>query len=389
MMPLQGATVLVTGGTGFIGSRLIEVLVEQFGAKVKVLLRSTAAGVGAFRAACYDVEFVEASILNEAQLSEALKNVDYVFHCAFGSLGNKREQRNVTVSGTRTLVKAAAKTGVKRLVNLSSVVVFGDRTPNVVDETFAPLKPWRWNYAIDKWDAEQIVAAEHNSDGLVTTTIRLGAVYGPWGPAFTFEPIMTLATNRIALAADGTGVSSATYIDDAVQGIILAALRPQTTPEIYIISGSDRVTWREFYASYEVMTGRQGIVPMTVDEIHRVRRMRLVAGLQGILPAAIKTLKESRDFRRAVADLPLVRTIYANQLSRKRRTRRDGSATRASTSPDPLPVILPPKEMISYLSSQTEYSTKKAETELGYRPQFNLRSGMALTEAWAHWARLV
>jgi nucleoside-diphosphate-sugar epimerase len=384
-MPFRGTGVLVTGGTGFIGGRLIETLVEQFGAKVKILMRSAAAGAGAFRAACYDVEFVEASIFDEAELRGVLRGVDYVFHCAFGSHGDEREQRSVTVGGTRTLAKAAAKAGVKRFVNLSTIVVFGDRTPKIVDETFTPVKPWRWNYAIDKWDAEQLVAAEHSSSGLMTTTVRLGAVYGPWGPAFTVGPIATLATHRIALAANGAGVSSATYIDDAVQGIILAALGPQTAPETYIIAGPDRVTWREFYAAYEAMTGRQGIVPMTVDEIILARRTRLVTGLQTVLPAAVTALKESKSFRQASADLPLIRTVHAKLISRKRSSE-IRSPTMAAKS---LPIILPPKQMIPYLSAQTEYSIKKATAKIGYRPQFDLHAGMALTEEWARWARIL
>jgi hypothetical protein len=49
---------------------------------------------------------------------------------------------------------------------LSTIVVFGDRMPRIVDETFLPVKPWRWNYAVDKWEAEQIVTAEHTPGGL-------------------------------------------------------------------------------------------------------------------------------------------------------------------------------------------------------------------------------
>jgi nucleoside-diphosphate-sugar epimerase len=384
-MSLKGATVLVTGGTGLVGCRLVEVLSEQFGTHTKVLLRSS--GAGAFRTACYDVEYVDASLLDENQLCEVLGGVEYIFHCAYGTQGTQREQRQVTVEGTRALVNAAVKSKVKRFINLSSLVVFGDETPKFADEQFKPVKPWRWNYAIDKWDAEQIVASCHEAGGLHTTNVRLGVVYGPWGPAFTVGPIAMLATNRIALAANGSGVSSATYIDDAVQGIILAAIRKSETQETYIIAGADRVTWREFYAAYELMTGRSGIVEMTAGEIREERRARLISGLQNVVPAAVRALKQNKDFRRVSADLPLVRTIYAKLLSRQSLPDRPvASGIPAQVS---LPIIFPPKEMIPYLSSQTEYSIRKAEAELGYQPRFDLRAGMALTEEWARWARLI
>lgn len=388
-MSLKGATVLITGGTGLIGCRLVEVLSEQFGTNTKVLLRSSAAGAGAFRTACYDVEYVDASILDEKQLSEALKGVEYVFHCAYGAHGTVREQRQITVEGTRALVNAAVKSKVRRFINLSSLVVFGDETPKSADEQFIPVKPWRWNYAVDKWDAEQIVASQHGADGLHTTNVRLGVVYGPWGPAFTVGPIAMLATNRIALAANGSGVSNATYIDDAVQGIILAATRTSETTETYIIAGADRVTWREFYAAYETMTGRSGVVEMTAGEIRKAQRDQIISGLKSVFPAAVQALKQSKEFRRASGNLPFVRAVYGRLLSSRSATSRNSPAANGNSMLESRPVIFPPKVMIPYLSSQTEYSIKKARTELGYQPRFDLSAGMALTEEWARWARLI
>jgi nucleoside-diphosphate-sugar epimerase len=388
-MRLQGATVLITGGTGFIGGRLVEVLADQFGAKIKLVMRYGAAGPGAFRAACYDVEFVEASILDEKKMQEILTGVEFVFHCAFGTHGDERQQRKVTVEGTRAMVGAAAKAGVKHFVHLSTYVAMGDRTPEVVDETFVRVKPWPWPYAIDKWDAEQMVLAQNKSSGLHTTTIRLGTVYGPWGPAFTTWPLSLLATNRMALVAKGQGVSSATYIDDAVQGIILAAQRPHDTAETYIIGGPDRVTWREFYGAYEDMLGAQRVIEMTPAEIKKLHRLRVWTGVRAVLPATVRALKDSKDFKRACADLPLVRSTYALLKSRKGSVGQPRLATPPPTGTEPLPITLPPPMMTPYFSSQTQYSIKKAKTELGFRPQYDLHTGMALTAEWAHWARLL
>lgn len=386
-MNLKGATVLITGGTGFIGGRLVEVLAEQFGARIKVVMRRGAAGPGAFRVACYDVEFVDVSILDADKMRDVLTGVDFVFHCAFGSHGDEREQRKVTVEGTRAMVAAAAKAGVKRFVNTSTYVAMGDRTPAVVDETFVRIKPWSWGYAIDKWDAEQIVLAESKSSGLHTTTIRLGAVYGPWGPAFTIWPLSLLATSRMALVAHGRGVSSATYIDDAVQGIILAAQRSGDGAQTYIIGGPDRVTWREFYGAYEAMIGERRIVEMTEAEIEKLRRQRVWTGLRAVLPATLRALKDSKDFKRAVADLPFVKSTYA--MARRFAGGRPTQASLPSRGADALPIDLPHPIMIPYYSSQTQYSIKKAESELDFRPQYDLRTGMALTEEWGRWARLL
>lgn len=388
-MIAQGATAFVTGGSGFIGGRLIEVLVGQYGMKVKALARGGSAGSGAFRAAAAGAEFVAGSILDEASLAAAMAGCDYVFHCAYGSHGDAAEQRRVTVEGSRALARAAATVGAKHIVNLSTLVTFGADTPAVVDESYVPRSAWQWPYAIDKRDAEIALAEEQARSGIPTTTLRLGAVYGPYGPAFTLGPIASLRAGRMALIDDGQGVSNAVYVDDVIQAMILAAGRDGTGAETFSIRGPDRVTWRAFYEVYETMLGlRDTLVPMTRTSMRAERRKAAAIAVRRVVPEMLNALKASADFKRTAGALPMVRQIYA-----KFAPRRGGATGTAPTKAGPVadnrPIQLIPDMMIGYYASTTDYRIDRARAELGYAPQYDLARGMDLNEQWARWANLI
>lgn len=386
-MMLRGATALVTGGSGFIGGRLIEVLVGQYGMKVKALIRSSSSGGGAFRAAAAGADFVVGSLLDEAVLIKAVSDCDYVFHCAYGSHGDLAEQRRVTVEGTRLLARAAGGAKIRHFVNLSTLITFGANTPAAVDEDHAPTRMWKWPYAVDKRDAERALIEEHRRSALPLTILRLGAIYGPYGPAFTVGPLQALSSGRVALVDDGQGVSNATYVDDVIQAMILAAIRPEGVPEIFTIKGPDRVTWRQLYEAYEAMLGVDALVPMSRAEMRAARGAAARAALRRLVPEALAALKASAGFKRSAGALPLIRPAYA--LLGKRR---NAIATPASAGPivaPERPIQLIPDMMIDYYACTTEYRIDWARERLGYAPAFDLTRGMTLTEAWARWANLI
>ncbi|MFM5907827.1 MAG: NAD-dependent epimerase/dehydratase family protein, partial [Novosphingobium sp.] len=276
-MTLSGKTAFVTGGSGFIGGRLIEVLTGQMGMRVRTLVRATtSAGGGAFRAAAAGAEMVFGSLLDEDLLERELAGADIVFHCAYGMHGSNAEQREVTVEGTRKLARAAAKAGVKHFINLGTVASYGDHGPALVPEDYEDPNLWAWPYAHDKRDAEKALAEVSAATGLPFTVLRLGAVYGPYGGSFTVMPINTLLNGRNALVDDGAGISNATYVDDVVQAMLRAAMR-KGTGQRYMIRGPDSPTWRQFYEAYEAMIGGDALVAMSGAEMKAARRAEWMA----------------------------------------------------------------------------------------------------------------
>ena len=168
-MTLHGKTAFVTGGTGFIGGRLIEVLTSQFGMQVRALVRNNNAGAGSYRIAGCGAEIFEGDIADPARMRQGIAGCDYVFHCAFGTTGDPKLDHRVTVGGTTSMVQAAAANHVRHFVNLSTMVVFGE-TPDAVDESFVPNKMWQWAYPHHKLEAERAVQTEHAQSGLPATT---------------------------------------------------------------------------------------------------------------------------------------------------------------------------------------------------------------------------
>ncbi|MFN9972211.1 MAG: NAD-dependent epimerase/dehydratase family protein, partial [Phycisphaerae bacterium] len=141
MSLLSGKTLFVTGGSGFIGGRLIETLCRDHDVKVRALVNRPFAG--ALRMARYPVDFVYDSITDTEAMTKALAGCDIVFHLAYGKSGSIKQQRQITIEGTRSLTEAAVANGVTRFVNVSTAAVYGNTIKGVIDES-EPPKKWGW-----------------------------------------------------------------------------------------------------------------------------------------------------------------------------------------------------------------------------------------------------
>ncbi len=114
---LSGKRVLVTGGTGFIGGRLVERLILEHKADVRVLVRNFARVP---RIARFSVEMLYGDVTNPSDVERAVDGCEVIFHCAaLGSKGSKEIRRLVNVGGTRNVLEAARHAGANRVVYLS------------------------------------------------------------------------------------------------------------------------------------------------------------------------------------------------------------------------------------------------------------------------------
>ncbi len=348
---LRGRTVLVTGGTGFIGGRLVEKLAGERGARVRVVARDLGR---ACRAARHDVELVAGEVTDAALIARAVRGCDAVFHCAYGNRGTPEEQRAVNVEGTAAVVAAALAAGVRRLVHVSTVAVYGPFADGDLDET-TPYGPPGDLYAATKLEAERLVLDAHRRHGLSATVVQPTVVYGPGGPVFTIDPLVQLSTRRVVLVDGGEGLCNAVYVDDCADALILAATRPAAAGEVFLVSGAEPVTWRAFYRAYERMLGVEATFAMPASEL--------------------RALAEERTAEEAALD------------EAAERLRRCGLA--AAPVSDTGPFRVPGLPSIHFLAARTRVRIDKARRLLGYRPRFDLAEGMLRTEAWARWAGLL
>ncbi|MEJ7576971.1 MAG: NAD-dependent epimerase/dehydratase family protein [Pyrinomonadaceae bacterium] len=387
--------VLVVGGTGFVGSRLVERLMMETKAEVRVLVRNYG---NAVRIARFPIEMVRGSITEPADVERAAEGCDVIFHCAYGNTGGGDEQRKVTVDGTANVMAAAQKASAERVVYLSTVSVYGRAPDGDLDES-ATRRYSGGGYADTKLDAEKI-AMNYAKRGLPVVTLQPTIIYGPFGPLWTIGILERLKAGGITVIEGGAGLCNIVYVDDVVNAMLLAATKPEAAGEDFLISGEQPVTWREFYEAFEKMLGLSSrIVSLTTDEAKAHYRQkqsekRIFKQLQSILredealrdriittPEAMKLLRTTRPLLPKGAWRALKRRLKGDEENSlwPLVSEADGKAT---------PEAIHPLD-VELSKARTRVRIDKAKRLLGYQPVYDFDSGMRSTEEWARWANLL
>lgn len=179
-MNLDGTTVLVTGGAGFVGSHIVDLLVER-GARVRIF-DNMSSGYEENLAAHSDLDFVIGDILDAAALSNAARDADLICHQAAQleitkALEDPVSDLRVNVEGTVNVLEAARRNDVGRVVFASSACVYGQAQERPQPETH-PTEP-NWAYGVSKLAAEQYARLYSVEFGMAVTALRYSIVYGP------------------------------------------------------------------------------------------------------------------------------------------------------------------------------------------------------------------
>lgn len=252
-MSLQGRNVLVTGATGFLGGALALRLASE-GTRVRALARRPEKGV--FLRDIQGVEMVQGDITDAEQLRDPFAGCDLVFHVAASTGGTLEKQRTNNVLGTRNIADAAAHAGVKRLVHVSTIAVYGYRLSGDVTEDMSH-NPGDDPYNITKSEAElelREIASRHN---LPYSIIRPGMIYGPRSNMWT-KNLFTLAKHRpTPFVGDGNGSAFPIYVDDVTDMMVVLATHPAAVGEAFHCTPDPSPTWREFLSAYARLAGHQ------------------------------------------------------------------------------------------------------------------------------------
>ncbi len=225
--------VAITGATGFIGSHLVDSLLEQ-GWKVRILRHLRPPH-------CREVELFEGPIDRPQELISFCQGADIVFHLAsaMGSAQLKAEEfYRINVGGTEALLKAARESKVMRFIHVSSAGVLG-AVPNGLeaDENYPPQPITIYDRT--KWWGEKI-ALEAAKTGLDVVVVRPGWVYGPRDRR-TLKLIRMIKKGLFFIAGNGQGRQTPIWIKDLIQGLLLAAERGRRG-EIYHLAGNEILT---------------------------------------------------------------------------------------------------------------------------------------------------
>jgi len=235
--------VFVTGGSGFIGGRLIERLRSE-GHSVKALARS---GEAAERVRARGAEPVRGDLGEADSMRAGAEGCELAFHAAamLGDWGTPEEFEQGNVVGTQNALAACAQAGVGRFVHVGTeaALIAGEPLVNV-DET-VPLRPdSRALYSSTKARAEQAVRSA-SRDGFETVVVRPRFVWGVGDT--TLLPVMVdmVRAGRFAWIGGGRQRTSTTHVENTVEGLVLAAQRGRPG-EVYFVTDGEPVVFREF-----------------------------------------------------------------------------------------------------------------------------------------------
>ena len=235
---LGGRRVLVTGGAGFVGGAIVRRL-SDMGARVTVLddlFTGNAATVPT------GVQLVEGSVTNQALVSELVAENSLVFHLAarniIASTRNPRDDYETNIGGTLNVLMAARESRPDRVVYTSSTSVYGNprSIPINEDDGLVLLSP----YAVSKLGGENYCLAFYESYGLPVSVVRYSNVYGPGQrPDNPYCGVVSrffaaaIAGAPLMVHGDGEQTRDFTFVTDAVDATLLAAVHPRAEGEVF------------------------------------------------------------------------------------------------------------------------------------------------------------
>lgn len=269
-MNLKNQTVLVTGGGGFIGSRLCERLVQS-GATVRAFVRYTSrAEIGLLRFLEPDilkkVEIIRGDLRDFSAVEQASRGVDIVFHLGAlisipYSYVHPVETVQTNLLGTLNILEACRKSGAK-LVHTSTSEVYGTALRVPIDEDH-PLQG-QSPYSASKIGADKLVESYFRSFGLPTVTVRPFNTYGP-GQS-TRAVIPTIITQALAGGVVRLGnldaIRDFTYLDDTVEGFLLTAQADTWNGETYNLGSGEEISIGAIAALIFRLMGKQAEIQL-------------------------------------------------------------------------------------------------------------------------------
>ena len=335
---------IVTGGRGFIGRRLLGPLVAN-GASVSALVRS-GHDRGLLGAAGARVSV--AAIRPGPKLVNALAGHDVLINLAYDMRAGMAEN----VETFDALIGAAKTAGIQRVVHVSSAVVYDAWPDGTITENSPMSETRNSSYRDAKLHMENSLLDSELQAAILQPTI----VYGTGSALWTVAPMAALAGGGVVLP-DPIGSCAAVHVDDVVQAAVLAADLTGLQKERFLISGAAPVPWDAFYEGYRNILGHGTIIRKPAAEL-----MDALGESSSVLTSSGPSIaaRISASLRRIVGNrrFEQIRDIAAGLPGR------GGPAW-------------PDRHMMALYSANPSVSIEKARSVLGYDPQFDFQRGLA------------
>ena len=310
--------VMITGANGFIGNSLMRHYQQQGIEVVGVDLHGDGETV------------IQGDIAQPDSIAHLLDQCDVIVHTAAlvsNALGDADMWR-VNVQATANLIAAAEKHKVRRFVQISSIVAYGNAAAGELTEDHL-VHADGGSYVLTKLASEHTVLAAQARGSIEVVIVRPGDVYGPGSRPWLILPLEAIHKGQFMLPEKGLGFFRPIYIDDLIRGIALAVASPEASGEIFNLSCQGYITSKEFFSHHYSWLNKRG--PMLVST-----RVALIA-------AAVAT---------KIANLT-------------------GTVNEASTA------------TVAQLSTKSWFSIAKAQRILGWTPEVSFEEGMQRSKQWA------
>ena len=308
-------SILVTGATGFIGSHVARHLARDSAARI---VTSTRDGRNGTR---------RLDLRDPASIAGAVSGVGVIVHCAVGD-------RRVTVDGTRHLLSAAARAGVKRLIHFSSISVY-QGTDALITESTPFVSAEQDDYAGWKVASEEACLAQ---PGLEIVRLRPTIVYGPGSRQWVSWPATRIRSGYWGtFGPAGEGTCNLVHVSDVCSAVSAALVSQDAAGRAFNINGDDLTTWNNWFTRLGAIVGVPSLPELSASDV----RMRNLAALP------LKVLAKS----------PL--KLRFNRL-----------------------LGVPSRGEMALYGSHTTYSNKQAESMLGWSPRLAISDGLIDTAEW-------
>ena len=278
--------ILLTGSSGFLGSRLLKLIPSAF--YTELLVRKTLLE--------YSENQYISNIDNKSDFSAALINKDAVIHCAArahimndDSIEPLVEFREVNTHGTLNLAKQAAAAGVKRFIFISSIKVNGEATLGYPFTAFDEHKPEDF-YGISKSEAEVGLRAIAEESGMEVVIIRTPLVYGP-GVKANFAALMYIVNKKIPLPFGliKSNKRSLVYVDNLVDLIIACLDHPNAANQTFLVSDAHDLSTTEMV---KLMAKVQGVKPWLLPfPVWKLKLLGKITGKSDIISRLTDSLQ--------------------------------------------------------------------------------------------------
>ncbi|MER3501087.1 MAG: LPS biosynthesis protein WbpP [Candidatus Fervidibacterota bacterium] len=267
----KGVAVLVTGGAGFIGSHLVERLV-QLGAKVRVLDDFSTGKRGNIAHLLERVELVEGSLTDAATVRQVVQGVDFVFHqgalpSVVRSVEDPLTTHQVNATGTLFLLLSAREGKVKRVVFASSSSVYGDTPTLPKREDMPPML--KSPYALSKLVGEHLCRLFWQLYGLETVSLRYFNIFGPrQDPTSQYAAVIPRFVTALlkgeppTIYGDGEQTRDFTFVENCVQANLLAATVEGVAGEVFNVGAGRQTSVNELFRLIRSLIGADHIEPI-------------------------------------------------------------------------------------------------------------------------------